>query len=143
MPSKQKHHRDPILPLRIRDADRKGGFAFIPNRFLHDGFLASLTDPERSLYLLLVLAADRNGVSFYGFDKICSILELPLEDFIATRNSLIEKNLIAYDGRRCQVLSLPHRPHVVPSPPLKSDEELLDHDPATIRQCIRSSLGEV
>jgi len=139
---RSRPHRNPILPNRIRDTDRKGGFAFIPNRFLHDGFLASLTDAERSLYIFLVLASDRNGVSFYHFDRTCSILELPLDDYIATRNSLIHKDLIAYDGTRFQVLSLPDRPGTSPSAPLRTADDFVDNDPATIRQCIRASLDK-
>lgn len=54
--------RAPIVPDRVR---RIGGcsFAFILHRFLRDGFLASLSSDERSLYFFLVLAADRNGIS--------------------------------------------------------------------------------
>ena len=139
---RSRPHRNPICPNRIRDTDRKGGFAFIPNRFLHDGFLASLTDAERSLYLFLVLAADRNGVSFYHFDRTCSILELSLDDYIATRNSLIRKDLIAYDGTRFQVLSLPDCPVSSTAPPLQTENDFEDNDPATIRQCIREALDK-
>ena len=139
---RRRPHRNPIHPQRIRDTDRRGGFAFIPNRFLHDGFLASLTDAERSLYLFLVLASDRNGVSFYHFDRTCSILELPLDDYIATRNSLIKKDLIAYDGTRFQVLALPDRPITSPSAPLQTEDDFEENDPATIRQCIRASLDK-
>ena len=53
--------RAPVRPDRVRRIDR--GFAAIPNRFLHGGFFASLRHTERSLYLFLVLAGDRNGVS--------------------------------------------------------------------------------
>src|SRR5690606_5797195 len=65
--------RAPIRPERVRRTE--GGFAFIPNRFLHGGFFASLDHLERSLYLFLVLAGDRNGVSYYAYDKICATLE--------------------------------------------------------------------
>lgn len=41
-----------------------------PKRLLHDGFFASLTHAERSLYLFLVLTADRNGVSYYDQDRM-------------------------------------------------------------------------
>lgn len=132
--------RCPIILDRLRDIDRRTGFSFIPNRFLHDGFLGSLSDCERSLYLFLVLASDRNGISFYAFDKICSVLQMPLSTYIQTRNSLIHKDLIATDGTRCQVLSLPPCPITNPSAPLETDEDLELHDPATIRQLIRSSL---
>lgn len=138
--SKKHLSRDPLLPERNRSSDCRGGFAFIPNRFLHDGFLNTLSDSERSLYLFLVLAADRNGVSFYHFDRICSILNITLETYISTRNSLMEKDLVAYDGIRFQVLSLPATPYVAPSAPLTTDEDFEKDDPAFIRLCIQSSL---
>ena len=140
MPTTPRPSRRPIVPQRIRGPDRQRGFAFIPNRFLQDGFLASLSDRERSLYLFLVLAGDRNGVSFYHFDRICSILELPIETYIDTRDRLIQKNLIAFDGTRFQVLSLPAQPVTTPTAPLETDEDFEDRDPATVRLCIQSSL---
>lgn len=130
--------RTPPRPDRVRRIAR--GFAFIPNRFLHDGFFASLSDAERSLYLFLVLAADRNGVSFYAYDRICSLLEMTPDDYVAVRNSLIDKDLIAFDGTRFQVLALPATPVAVPPrPTLATSRDFEEHDPATIRQIIRSS----
>jgi hypothetical protein len=41
-------NRQPIRPDRVRCVRR--GFAAIPNRFLHEGFFASLNHLERSLY---------------------------------------------------------------------------------------------
>jgi hypothetical protein len=97
-----------LTPDRIRCIDR--GFSFIPHRFLTDGFLASLQQTEMLLYIFLVLAADRYGLSFYSYDRICSLLHLTLEQYIAARDALIEKDLIAFDGRLFQVLSLPSSP---------------------------------
>jgi hypothetical protein len=112
----------------------EGGFAFVPNRFLRDGFFAQLGDRERSLYLFLVLAADRNGVSFYGLDRIGSLLEAPLDDVLDARDRLIDLDLIAFDGTRFQVLSLPARP-IVPTATAADGESA-----AAIRRAIRSSL---
>jgi hypothetical protein len=47
-----------------------GRFAFIEHRFLRNGFWDSLTHDELLLYLFLILAADRNGISYYSYDKI-------------------------------------------------------------------------
>jgi hypothetical protein len=47
-----------------------GSFAFIEHRFLRSGFWDSLTHDELLLYLFLILAADRNGISCYSYDKI-------------------------------------------------------------------------
>jgi hypothetical protein len=130
----------PILSDRVRNI-RAESFAFIPHRFLRDGFLAALTHEERSLYLFLVLAADRDGVSFYRYDSICSVLEITLEVYIQARNGLVEKDLIAFDGRRFQVLSLPDRPGTKPSRALAPSQ--MDHlDPASIRAQLLRNLEE-
>ena len=119
----------------------QGGFAFVPNRFLHGGFFASLSHPERSLYLFLALAADRHGLSFYRHDRICSTLEITLDEYLLVRDSLIAKDLIAFDGARFQVLSLPPTPIVQPRRPLLTQQDLEDDDPATIRQLLVRELG--
>lgn len=136
---RNRPHRDPIAPDRIRTVDRHG-FAFVPNRFLHDGFLASLDHCELALYLMLVLAADRNGVSFYGYERICSLLRLTLDRYVEARNSLIRKDLLAFDGTRFQVLSLPLRPVSDPSNALQTPDDFEDQDPATIRLLINQAL---
>jgi len=82
-------------------------FAWIDRRFLLNGFLAALSHHENLLYFFLVLAADRDGLSFYGYDKICQLLQLAVDDYIQARNGLIDKSLIAFDGRQFQVLALP------------------------------------
>lgn len=92
---------------RIRRID--GGFSFIPHRFLMEGFLASLNQRELLLYLFLIMASDRNGLSFYSYDAICTLLELSLDEYIASRDSLIEKDLIAFNGTLFQVLDLPQK----------------------------------
>jgi hypothetical protein len=93
---------------RIRRID--GGFSFIPHRFLTDGFLKTLSQQQLVLYIFLVLAADRDGLSFYSYDRICSFLHMTLEQYTAARDGLIEKDLIAFDGTLFQVLSLPAGP---------------------------------
>jgi len=93
---------------RIRRID--GGFSFIAHRFLTDGFLKALRQHELLLYIFLVLAADRYGISFYSYDRICSFLHMALEQYTAARDALIEKDLIAFDGTLFQVLSLPAGP---------------------------------
>ena len=137
---RERLHRPPVQPDRVRRIE--GGFAFVPNRFLHGGFFASLCQTERSLYFFLVLAGDRNGVSYYSYDRICTTLEIPLDDYLAARNALIDKDLLAFDGTCFQVLSLPPRPVVHPRRPLVTHDDLEREDPATIDQLIRSSLDK-
>jgi len=96
-----------LNPQRVRQIN--GGFSFIPHRFVMDGFLAALGQKELLLYLFLVLVSDRNGLSFYSYDTICTLLELSLDEYLASRNSLIGKDLIAFDGTLFQVLDLPQK----------------------------------
>jgi hypothetical protein len=109
-------HRPPIAPGRLRRID--GSFAFIPHRFLRDGFLQSLTSDELRLYVMLVLAADRDGISFYSHRRLCSVLEMSTDAYLEARESLRRKDLIAADGVRVQVLSLPEQPVVIEPRPL-------------------------
>jgi len=97
-----------LVAERIRKVD--GGFSFIPHRFLTGGFLSSLNPHELLLYFFLVLSGDRNGLSFYSYDKICTLLQMSLDQYIQARNGLMEKDLIAFDGTIYQVLSLPKQP---------------------------------
>ena len=127
--------RVPVVPDRVRSIGGQG-FAFLPHRFLREGFFASLAPDELRLYLLLVLAADRNGLSFYHYDSICSLLEIPLETYLRARNALINKDLIAFDGTRFQVLSLPDKP-CFHTPPSLTVDDCDDHDSATIRALVR------
>jgi hypothetical protein len=96
-----------LNPKRVRKIN--GGFSFIPHRFVLDGFLSALGQKELLLYLFLVIVSDRNGVSFYSYDGICTLLALNLDEYITTRDSLIEKDLVAFDGTLFQVLDLPQK----------------------------------
>ncbi len=129
-------------PLILERTRRIAGqsFSFLPHRFLRDGFLEALSRDELALYIFLVLAGNRDGVSFYRYDAICSTLALSLDDYICARNGLIDKDLVAFDGSRYQVLSLPNAPASSPRAPLTTPEDFDNHDPATIRAAILSSI---
>jgi hypothetical protein len=133
--------RAPIVPERVRRIDGQS-FSFLPHRFLREGFFVSLTRDELALYVVLVLAGDRNGVSYYHYDTLCSILEVPLETYLDARNELLQKDLVAYDGTRFQVLSLPARPVHRTSAPLESREDFERSDSATIRRLILDGLAD-
>ncbi len=87
----------------------KPPFAWIDRQFLFNGFFAELSPDENLLYFFLVLVADRDGLSFYNYDKICQRLKLDADDYVRARNSLIEKRLIALENCLFQVLTLPTR----------------------------------
>jgi hypothetical protein len=88
----------------------KPPFAWVDRRLLFNGFLVHLSHQELLLYFFLVLASDRDGLSFYSYDKICQLLKLDADAYIQARNGLVKKRLIAFDGRQFQVLALPEAP---------------------------------
>lgn len=99
--------KEPLKEHRVRKIN--GSFAWISHRFLRQGYWSTLTHQELVLYLFLVMVADRQGMSYYGYDKICSLTAISLDEYIQARNGLINKDLIAFDGSLFQVLSLPQK----------------------------------
>ncbi|MDA3918943.1 MAG: hypothetical protein PF690_18525 [Deltaproteobacteria bacterium] len=132
--------KNPITPCRIRKIT--GSFAFIEHRFLREGFWASLDHHQLLLYLFLIIVSDRHGLSYYSYDKICTLLRVCVDEYILARNALIDKDLIAFDGSLFQVLSLPEKT-VFPSPaPLQNQKDMELHDPATVHHLVVQSFGK-
>ena len=101
--------RKKIINLdRVRQIN--GGFSFIPHRFLTDGFFVSLNQPELLLYFFLILAADKNGLSYYSYERICEFIDMGLDEYLRARGGLLNKDLIAFDNTVFQVLELPPKP---------------------------------
>ena len=132
-------HKRPLVAQRLRSI--QGSFAYIEHRFLRDGFWGALSHHELLLYLLLVLVSDRHGLSFYGYDKLCSLLGVDLDDYLEARDGLIQKDLIAFDGALFQVLSLPQRPEWSTSSILRTPADMERKDPATIDNICRKAFG--
>ena len=59
--------REPINLRRIRKIT--GSFSWIEHRFVSGGFLSAMSHEEIVLYFFLVLVGDKNGISFYGYEK--------------------------------------------------------------------------
>ena len=87
-------------PQMIRTIEKS--FAWLDHRLLRNGYLGIMTHQDHSLYLFLVLAADREGVSFYRQEKICDMLGLDFSELRKTRQRLIDLKLIAF---------APYHPH--------------------------------
>jgi hypothetical protein len=140
--------RTPLRPDRVRKID--GSFAFLPHRFLRDGFWASLDHRELLLYVLLALVADRHGMSFYFDDRLAAMLRISLDELLAARAGLLRKSLLAYEpaGPRYQLLALPSRPTIAPphtprpgpTPP-RADPTPPRADPTHVRNLIRDWLA--
>ena len=100
-----------LFPERVRAIN--GSFGFLEHHFLRNGSWESLSHHELLLYIFLVMVSDKNGLSYYGYDKICRILKVDVDEYIDARNGLLDKDLIGFDGRLFQVLSLPRRPVIL------------------------------
>jgi len=133
----QRIEKKPLEPHRIRKIT--ASFAFIEHRFLRDGFWSTLDQHQLLLYVFLIIVADRNGLSYYSYDKICTLLKITVDDYIVARDALIEKDLIGFDGHLFQVLSLSNQPVDPGCTALKSKKDMQNHDPATIHQLIGHS----
>lgn len=128
-----------LNPGRIRKIN--GSFAFVEHRFLQEGFFESLDKAELQLYFFLVLAGNRAGVSWYSYERICIMLNIVLDEYIEARNGLIDKDMIAFDGRVYQVLSLPGKPFVSEDRLLRTSRDMETRDPAVIRRIVENALG--
>ena len=136
----QRIEKKPLEPHRIRKIT--ASFAFIEHRFLRDGFWSTLDQHQLLLYVFLIIVADRNGLSYYSYDKICTLLKIAVDDYIVARDALIQKDLIGFNGHLFQVLSLPDQPVDCAGTPLKSKPDMQKHDPATIHQLITHRFGK-
>lgn len=113
MPPEGTPTRPKLVPEPARVRSIRGSFGWVDHRLVRDGHLTGMCLPEIALYLFFVLAADRNGVSYYRKEHICAIVGLSEDEFHLARERLVQKRLIAFAPFRpgdvngyCQVLPL-------------------------------------
>jgi len=104
----------PLRADRLRTLERP--FGWIPFRLLTSGLLAQLSSPAKLLYFFLCLVADAQGMSYYGGRRLTDLLGLGDLDLVLARNELVQRDLVAFDGRLYQLLSLPSERLPVPVP---------------------------
>ncbi len=84
----------PPRPELIRHPTSR--FGWIEDRLLHDGMLARLGAEGTSVLVLLALAADRHGASFYGRKRMAAQLSLSRPDVDNALRRLLELRLVAH-----------------------------------------------
>jgi hypothetical protein len=84
----------PPRPELIRQPT--GHFGWIEDRLLHDGWLARLGAEGTSVLVLLALAADRHGASFYGRERMAVQLGMSRPDVDDALRRLLELRLVAH-----------------------------------------------
>jgi hypothetical protein len=89
--------RQILIPRPDRLRRISGSFGWVDHRLLRDGHLARLGPVEAALYLFLVLAADRQGISYYRLESIGQRLgRLSWHDVRQARERLVARGLIAF-----------------------------------------------
>ena len=110
--------RPPRIPAPDRIRSLRAPYAWIDCRLLLEHRLPELTPADMALYLFLVLAADRQGVSYYHLENIAKRLgDLDWGEVHEARDHLQELGLIAFlpfsphdPNGFYQILELPPRP---------------------------------
>jgi hypothetical protein len=126
--------KQPLCSQRVRRIS--ASFAFIEHRFLQDGFWQTLDHHERLRYLFLVIVADRDGLSYYSYDKFWTLMRILVDAYIVARNSLI-----AFDGHMFQVRSLAQNSLIPPCNLLRTQQDVGKHDPGCVGQLIAQRLS--
>ena len=90
----RKYH----IPQPQKTRKIKHSFAWVDHRLMRNGFIEVMTHQDLALYMFLILAADRNGVSFYRKEKICEAVSLDFSPFEIARDRLINMKLIAFES---------------------------------------------
>ncbi len=98
--------KTPLCPTRILAK----GYGWVDHRLLRDGHLRLCTPSSMALYLLLALAADGDGLSFYGDRLVCNLLGLTLAELEEARMNLISNGLVAWKAPLYQMLDVPRQP---------------------------------
>lgn len=82
-------------------------FSWVDHRLVRDGFCRRCRPDELALYLVLVVAGDADGLSYYGDESIAKLIGVPAARVTELREGLVRADLIAYRKPLYQVLELP------------------------------------
>ena len=89
--------RPPPLPphpgLRRRPG---GGFGWLEARLLHEGTLSEIGPEATAVLVLLALAADSKGASWYGRERMAALLGMPRTKVDRALDILLKKSLVAF-----------------------------------------------
>ena len=93
-----------LRPDRLRRVPPQ--FSWIDQRLVRERHLERCDVQALALYLVLVIVADAQGLSYYGETSLERLLSMPAVRLRQARVDLIRLGLIAYERPLYQVLSL-------------------------------------
>ena len=90
--------KKPTMPPPRPDLIRRpaGRFGWLEDRLLHEDWLARLGPEGTSVMVLLALAADRHGASFYSRERMAGKLGISRQDVDQALNRMLELRLVAH-----------------------------------------------
>ncbi|MHC4406090.1 MAG: hypothetical protein ACYTG0_41160 [Planctomycetota bacterium] len=90
--------KKPTVPPPRPDLIRQptGCFGWLEDRLLRDGWLSRLGPEGTSVLVLLALAADRHGASFYGRERMAERLGMSRQEVDQALSRLLELRLVAH-----------------------------------------------
>ncbi len=97
-----------LRPDRLRQIPTS--FSWVDHRLIRHEYLRRAEPRAWALYLFLVSVADVQGLSYYSDASIARHLNIDPLELPATRQQLIQADLIAYQKPLYQVLALPEDP---------------------------------
>ena len=102
-----------LRPDRLRRVPPQ--FSWIDQRLVRERHIERCDVPALALYLVLVIVADAQGLSYYGEASLARLLSMPQARVLQARADLMRLDLIAYEAPIYQVLGLdPPAPARVP-----------------------------
>ena len=91
----------PIPPRPELLRSPRGSFGWLEDRLLHEQWLARIGTDASALLLLLALAADRHGASFFSRARMASALGVDLSRVDSALTRLRSEGLIDHRPWRC------------------------------------------
>jgi len=96
------------FPIKSEELRRiPNGFGWVDHRLLRDGHIRACSSDALAFYLVLVCAADGQGLSYYGDGLVGALLGWSNGRLEAARKCLIDTALIAWEAPLYQVLEIP------------------------------------
>ena len=97
-----------LRPERLRQVPAQ--FSWIDQRLVRENFLRHGDPAAWALYLVLVVVADAQGLSYYSDATLSRLLKLDPLQLAQARQQLVSADLLAYQKPLYQVLALPPAP---------------------------------
>ena len=103
-----------LRPDRLRQVPAQ--FSWIDQRLVRENFLRHGEPTAWALYLVLVIVADAQGLSYYSDATLSRLLKLAPLELARARQQLIAADLVTYHPPLYQVLALPAAATPAPEP---------------------------